>query len=133
MTLEPPGGTLGRVTNETFDLFRSVALVAAALNIAVSGVIGVLYFHLYRAHVAALTEGRVEAWRGMLPRHVATIALSYIGLTLYAMFDVAARLRTEPTWRAGVLLACSAVGLWAMWEILGHARYRTRDLKQVKR
>jgi hypothetical protein len=110
-----------------FDVLRVLCLVLGSFTVAAVLVVTVAYAAIWRRHAVLYRRGEVEAWRGMLPRHVVAVSTSYVGLAVMTMVEVADRLRTDPTYRPVVYAVLYLIGLWSMWEVLGHARYRTRS------
>lgn len=104
------------------DALRVAALVLGAANIAVTLVVTLAYARIYwmfHRHVPADVK-----WRGLLPRHVAMIGTSSMILTVAGMTDVADYLHDGLTWRPFVYGTAYTMSLWALWDVLGHARHR---------
>lgn len=110
------------------DIGRVVSLVLAGGAFMLAAYVVVLYARQYRVQRKAVREGSADTWRGMLPRHVATIGLSYLLLVTATLVETYMRIHEAPTWRMPLYCAAYLLGMWALWDVLGHVRYRTRDL-----
>jgi MFS family permease len=104
---------------DVMDVLRIVGLVLGASTISVALVVTATYVKQYRT--------RRGTWRGLLPRHVVLIGVSYIGLLLWAMEDMMQRFHEDPSWRIPALFVLAALGFVAMWDVLGHQRHRVRS------
>lgn len=106
------------------DVMRVICLVVGSFTVAATLVVMIAYVAALRRHRRQRQAGLVPQWRGLLLKHVLAIAASYTGLVLVTMYTVAINLRNDPTNRAFLYTILYAVGLWAMWEVLGYTRRR---------
>lgn len=110
--------------NETLsDVARIAAFVFGAATVAVAVVVVVLYARLY-----ALSTRLQSKWRGLLPRHVALVGVSYLALMIGTMADMTRFFGDPITWRIPFYGFAYLAGLWAMWDVLGHSRLRLNSL-----
>lgn len=109
------------------DVPRFVALVLGSALIGVTVVIVAVYTSIYRVHRRLVKAHTIPAWRGLLPRHVALIGVCLIGLVVATMVDMAGYLRTDLTWRPFTYGALYALGLSALWDVLGSSRHRKHE------
>lgn len=112
-----------------YDLIRVAALVLGSALVAATSVVCAVYNVVWRKHAKLHAQGRVAKWRGMLPRHVVAVSVMAIGLTLSTMYEIAIRLRDDPSGRALFYGALYIIGMTAMWDVLGHARYRLHGMR----
>lgn len=110
------------------DLLRVAALIVGGGVIAVASVVVVVYIKVYLRARALAKQGRAEHWRGLLPRHVAVIGGSYIGLVVGTLAEMTVRFHDPLTWRPPTYATLYLLGLWALWDILGHQQHRKHGL-----
>lgn len=67
---------------------------------------------------------------GLLTRHVALVAISYLILVVYAGADAIVRLDTKMTWRLPLVIAAMILGMPALMMVLTHVTERYDELKR---
>lgn len=97
------------------DLFRFLNFIAGAVVIGLTVWIAANY---------GLAYWRAEQkWQGLLPRHVATIAVSYLILVVVVLYEHTGN--EEPFgWRDPVDLIALSCGAWALRDMTRFQRYR---------
>ena len=103
----------------TVNALRTVAIVGA---FAIYGVAGRVMYLYYAAHRIARVQGRPD--RGLLARHVWTIAMSHLLLVAGATIELYVRLGEPFTWRLpvyGTALVLSGYALVTLMTYENHA------------
>lgn len=106
------------------DLIRvALVFVAGGLIAGQTIAIGVFYYRaLALSQRAATAAGRPLGWAGLLPRHVAFIATSYLLLVGAAVYEVASRVHEPLAWRTYVYGPAFVLGIFALRDVLRHER-----------
>ena len=105
------------------DAFRVLTLVLGSGTIAVSLATAGFYAGVWWKFHRHLPRG--VRWRGLLPRHVFVIAVSYNILVLWSMRAIIENLHDGSlTWRVPIGFVAYALGLWSTWDVLGSTRHR---------
>jgi hypothetical protein len=113
----PPTDTQLLIAN----IFRYVTLVAGSIVVGLTVLTVSIYASVFALYLRRY--GRHD-WRGLLPRHVITISISYTMMIVGSIVDIAIRVDEPITWRTPVYLLTYLLGAWAMWDVLGHSRHR---------
>ncbi len=107
------------------DILRIANLVLAGGSYAIGSVVVVNYVRAYVGYRRAQAAGAgLPPWRGLLPRHVAVIGASHLGLIGVTMVGVFGRIHEPLTWHGPVLFIFYGLSLWALWDMIGAQRYR---------
>jgi uncharacterized protein (DUF2062 family) len=83
------------------------------------------YLRVYRRFHAT----NAASWRGMLPRHVVAIGVSYMMMIGGSISDLIVHVHEPLTWRTPVYALTYLLGSWSMWDVLGHSRHRYCELE----
>lgn len=111
-------------TTTIFDALRIMGLILGSMVVGVTVVVVRAYARLYRRWQIAYAKGEIEKWKGLLPRHVTLIGVSYIGLILWTSEDMIRAFHHDITWRLPSSFILFGIGLWAMRDMQRHARHR---------
>ncbi len=109
------------------DGLRMVTLVTGSAVVSVTVVVTWVYFRIWQRFHRHLSAN--AKWRGLLPRHVFLIGVSYLLLAGLVGYEVMTRIRSDLTWLAPLALLAYALGLWALWDVLGSSRHRYHNLR----
>lgn len=113
---------------DMLDGWRVIDFIIASFLLAVVIVVVRSYVTVYRQYRALAIAGRVRPHRGLLPKHVVLIGISYLIVLLATMADLFTHFHQPFTWRLPAYLIAYSCGFWAMWDILGYQRHRKYDL-----
>jgi hypothetical protein len=94
--------------------------------IAVAAVVVAVYarlFWLFHRHLPDRTK-----WRGLLPKHVVGVGIAHLMLVVASMHELSGKIHDGITWRPFVYIPAYLLGLWALWDVLGHERARMHHL-----
>lgn len=117
------------------DLVRLAAiLVPGIIVLAMSLVVIWKYARVYALDLRlAHAQGRKTNWRGLLPAHVAVIAISYCGLIVMLITSVATRFR-EPLYSTPRTVLYSVflwLGVAALHVMTTHSKRRAVSIGQL--
>lgn len=100
------------------DLFRFSCLVVGAGSLSLSLWVAVNYGIAYRR-----ARRSADGWRGLLPRHVAAVGLSYAILVMLVLYEHTGN-ENPLSWREPVDLAALLLGLAALRDMTKQQQYR---------
>lgn len=109
------------------DVPRVLALVLGSAVMGVTLVVVAVYTSIYLVHRRLSRAHAIPQWRGLLPRHVALVGISYLLLTGFSMYSMLTFVREPLTWRPFGYGTAYALGLWALWDVLGSSRHRKHE------
>lgn len=111
------------------DILRFINLVVGGGLLAVTAVIVWEYIGAYRAERSATADG----YRGLLPRHVVLIGVSYLSIAGMCLRLTYGRIHEPLTWQGVVICAAFLMGTWALWDVLSFQREKRQRVGRAAR
>lgn len=106
--------------------YRMVLLTLSSFLVGMTLVISVRHYFVWQRRSS-------DDWRGLLPLHVAAIALSYDLLLIYATIETLLRIEDDADvvwWRGAILVPAYITGYVAMF-IIGRLRSKNKLIDNV--